>query len=79
MKSKQSDKNGFKEEYVTNACPVCYARFHNTTRRRPQQLYDHLMSKSHSNADLTDYLQNEETMNNPTSDMIAHDIKYNLL
>jgi hypothetical protein len=38
-----------------------------------------LMGKSHSKADLADFLQMEETMNNPTNDMIAHDIEYNLL
>ena len=54
MKSKQPGKNGFKKEYLTNACPVCYARFHDTIRRRPQQLYDHLMSKSNNKADLGD-------------------------
>lgn len=78
MKSKHLTNNRPEEKW-TNACPVCYARFHDTTRRRPQQLYDHLMSKSHSKADLADYLQMEETINNPTSDMIAHDIKYNML
>lgn len=78
MKRKQSSKNGLENIY-TNACPVCYARSHDTTRRRPQQLYDHLMSKSHSKADLADYLQMEEMANNPTGEMIAHDIKYNTL
>lgn len=40
---------------------------------------NHLMSKSHSKADLADYLQMEEMANNPTGEMIAHDIKYNTL
>jgi hypothetical protein len=50
-----------------------------TQQDTPQQLYNHLMSKSHSKADLADYLQMDEMADNPTSEMIAHDIKYNML
>jgi len=76
MKTEQSSKNEDEDEYetyYTNACPVCYARFHDTTRRRPQQLYDHLMSKSHTKADLADYLQMEEMINDVTGQLIAQD------
>jgi len=58
MKSRQSSKNvDDYEPNGTNACPICCARYHDTTRRRRQKLYDHLVSNTHTKADLALYLQ----------------------